>query len=49
VLFSALALIAYQASKRLPTDYERLAIAAARTSLLLINSASGSARCGVIR
>jgi iron complex transport system permease protein len=37
VLFSALALIAYQASKRLPSDYERLAIAAARTSLLLIN------------
>ena len=37
VLFSALALIAYQASKRLPADYERLAITAARTSLLLIN------------
>jgi iron complex transport system permease protein len=36
-LFSALALIAYQASKRLPADYERLAITAARTSLLLIN------------
>jgi hypothetical protein len=37
VLFSATALIAYQASKRLPADYERLAITAARTSLLLIN------------
>jgi len=37
VLFSALALIAYQASQRLPADYERLAITAARTSLLLIN------------
>ena len=36
VLFSALALIAYQASQRLPADYERLAITAARTSLLLI-------------
>jgi iron complex transport system permease protein len=36
-LFSVLALIAYQASKRLPADYERLAITAARTSLLLIN------------
>jgi iron complex transport system permease protein len=37
VLFSALALIAYQASHHLPADYERLAISAARTSLLLIN------------
>ena len=37
VLFSALALIAYQASQRLSADYERLAITAARTSLLLIN------------
>ena len=37
VLFSALALIAYQASQRLQADYERLAITAARTSLLLIN------------
>jgi iron complex transport system permease protein len=37
VLFSALALIAYQASQRLPADYERLAITAARTSLLLVN------------
>jgi iron complex transport system permease protein len=37
VLFSALALIAYQLSQRLSADYERLAITAARTSLLLIN------------
>jgi hypothetical protein len=37
MLFSALALIAYRASKRLPADYERLAITAARTSLLLVN------------
>jgi iron complex transport system permease protein len=37
VLFSALALIAYQISQRLSADYERLAITAARTSLLLIN------------
>jgi hypothetical protein len=37
VLFSALALVAYRASQRLPADYERLAITAARTSLLLIN------------
>jgi hypothetical protein len=37
LLFSALALIAYHASQRLPADYERLAITAARTSLLLIN------------
>jgi hypothetical protein len=37
VLFSALALIAYQASQRLSADYERLAITAARTSLLLVN------------
>jgi iron complex transport system permease protein len=37
VLFSALALIAYQAAQRLPADYERLAVTAARTSLLLIN------------
>lgn len=37
MLFSSLALIAYQASKRLPADYERLAITAARASLLLIN------------
>jgi iron complex transport system permease protein len=31
------ALIAYQASKRLSAEYERLAITATRTSLLLIN------------
>jgi iron complex transport system permease protein len=37
VLFSALALIAYQISQRLSADYERLAITAARASLLLIN------------
>jgi hypothetical protein len=37
VLFSALALTAYQASLRLPAAYERLAITAARTSLLLVN------------
>lgn len=37
VLFSAVALIAYQASRRLSAEYERLAITAARTSLLLIN------------
>ena len=37
VLFSALALVAYRASQHLPADYERLAIMAARTSLLLIN------------
>jgi hypothetical protein len=37
MLFSALALFAYHASKRLPADYEHLAITAARTSLLLIN------------
>lgn len=36
-LFSALALVTYQASKRLSAEYERLAITAARTSLLLIN------------
>jgi hypothetical protein len=37
VLFSAVALIAYQISQGLSTDYERLAITAARASLLLIN------------
>lgn len=37
VLFSALALATYLASKRLPADYERIAIAAARTSVFLIN------------
>jgi hypothetical protein len=37
VLFSALALGAYLASHNLTADYERLAIAASRTSLILIN------------
>lgn len=37
VLFSALALATYLASKRLPADYERVALAAARTSIFLIN------------
>lgn len=37
VVFSMVALIAYQASQRLPAEYARLAITAARTSLLLIN------------
>jgi len=37
VLFSGLALAAYLASKRLPADYERIALTAARTSILLVN------------
>ena len=37
VLFSALAFAAYQASKRLPADYERIALAAVRTAILLVN------------
>ena len=37
VLFSALALGAYLASHKLAADYERLAIAASRTSLILVN------------
>ncbi len=37
VLFSLLAFGAYQASKRAPADYERLAIAAARASIFLVN------------
>ena len=37
VLFSALAFAAYQVSKRLPADYERIALAAARTAILLVN------------
>ncbi|HKY86622.1 MAG TPA: hypothetical protein VJL90_07680 [Pseudorhodoplanes sp.] len=37
ILFSALALTAYLISKGLKADYERLAITAARTSILLIN------------
>jgi hypothetical protein len=37
LLFAALALIAYHASYSLAADYERLAITAARVSLLLVN------------
>lgn len=37
VLFSALALVAYQVSKRLSADYERVALMAARTSVVLVN------------
>jgi hypothetical protein len=37
VLFSALALATYQASKRLPADYERIALMASRTSIVLVN------------
>jgi iron complex transport system permease protein len=37
VLFSLLALVTYQLSKRLPPDYERLALMAARTSVFLVN------------
>lgn len=37
VLFSGLALTAYLISKQLKADYERLAITAARTSVLLVN------------
>jgi iron complex transport system permease protein len=37
VLFSLLALATYQLSKRLPSDYERLALMAARTSVFLVN------------
>jgi len=37
VLFSALALVAYQASHRLSADYERIALMAARTSIVLVN------------
>lgn len=37
VLFSALALLTYTASRRLPADYERLALAASRTSVVLVN------------
>jgi iron complex transport system permease protein len=35
--FSVLALVAYLVSKRLPSDYERLALTAARTAVLLVN------------
>jgi len=37
VLFSALALATYYASKRLAADYERLALVAARTSIFMVN------------
>lgn len=37
VLFSGLALAAYQVSKRLSADYERIALMAARTSIVLVN------------
>ena len=37
VLFSLLALATYQLSKRLRSDYERLALMAARTSVFLVN------------
>ncbi len=37
VVFSVLSLAAYQLSKRLPAEYERLAIVFARTSVFLVN------------
>jgi iron complex transport system permease protein len=37
VLFSALALATYFVSKRLPSEYERLALIAARTSVFMVN------------
>jgi hypothetical protein len=37
LLFSLLALVTYHLSKRLPPDYERLALMAARTSVFLVN------------
>ena len=37
VLFSALGLVTYCVSKRLPADYERLALVAARTSVFMVN------------
>ena len=37
VLFSALAYAAYRVSKQVPADYERVAIAASRTAILLVN------------
>jgi iron complex transport system permease protein len=36
-LFSALALAAYIASSRMPADYERIALVAARTAVVLVN------------
>lgn len=37
VVFGALALAAYLVSKRLPSDYERVALNAARTAVLMVN------------
>jgi hypothetical protein len=37
VLFSALALATYVVSKRLPAEYERLALGSARTSVFMVN------------
>lgn len=37
IVFAALALVAYQTSKRLPSDFERIAITAARVSVLMVN------------
>lgn len=37
VLFSALAFVTFQVSKRLAADYERLALVAARTSIFMVN------------
>jgi hypothetical protein len=39
VLFAALALLVYQVSTRVPADYERIAITAAQTAILLVNFA----------
>jgi hypothetical protein len=37
VLFAALAFVAFHFSKQLPADYERIALVAARTAILLVN------------
>ena len=37
LLFGALAFVAYHVSKRLPADYERIALTASRTSIVLVN------------
>ena len=37
VLFSAVAYAAYRVSKQVPADYERVALAASRTAILLVN------------
>jgi len=37
VLFTALAYATYRVSKEVPADYERIALAASRTSILLVN------------